>query len=430
MGMTMTQKTLADAAGVDAVEVGEVIFPEVNAVSTTDISVQQIDGVLKELGSKKIFDPDRISISADHFHLNNHQKELSRIRQTRKFAQRFKVENYTPPGRRGISHIHNSESGHVIPGDVVVSGDSHASAYGAIGAVGLAVGGTDLAMAMTLGKLWLQVPESIRVTFTGEPDQVITGKDFALRMQRELGPTGALGKAIEFDGNSLEAFPIGDRFIIADSAFECGALTGLMIPHGKALEYLADQTQREAQYYLPDDDAEFADTIEIDAENVEPLIREVGTNSIFGVSGLTKTVPIDQVIIGGCAGGQIEDLYLAAKVLKYREIHEDVRLMIVPGSVQVYRRLINEGLASIFTELGASIHPPTCGPCPESTIASLAPGERGVVTSRGRSYQNGSQVYSASVAVAAATAVTGELTDPRELIAESESSENGAPREY
>jgi len=420
MDMTMTQKTLASAAGVDQLEIGEVVFPEVSVITGTDISIAQAEEVLNKLGTKKVLIPDRISITADHFHVNNHQIELERIQRTRKFARRFTIDNYTPPGRGGISHIYNCEAGHVIPGDVVVSGDAHASAYGAVGALGLAVGGTDLAMAMTLGKMWLQVPESIRVTFTGMPDQVITGKDLALQAQRELGMTGALNRSIEFDGNSLDSFPIGDRFIIADSSFDCGALTSLMIPHGKALEYLADQTRREAQYYLPDDDAGFVETIEIDAGQIEPLIHDVGSESIFGVSGVSKSIPVDQVVIGGCAGGQIEDLYLAAKVLKYREIHKDVRLLVIPGSMEVYRRLINEGLASIFTELGATIHSPVCGPCPEGRIAPLAPGERGIVTSRGRSYHNGSQVYSASVAVAAASAVTGELTDPRQLIADSE----------
>lgn len=413
----MTQQTLADAAGVEEVQPGEVIFPEITLASGTDISIPQAAAVLKELETENLFDPGKVTVTSDHFHSNNHSTDLARIAQTRKFAQQYRVNNYTPPGRGGVSYIQNSDTGRVIPGDVVVSADSHACAYGALGAFGMPISGTDLAMALTQGKLWLQVPEAIRVTFTGTPDQLLTGKDLGLQMLRELGPTGALGKSIEFDGEALEALPIGDRFILADMAFDCGAVNGMMIPHGKALEYLAEQTTREAEYYFPDDDADYVKTIEINTEEMEPLIGEANSpNTVFGVSALENPVPVQQVVIGGCGGGQIEDLWLASKVLKYREIHEDVRLLIIPGSVTAYRRMVNEGLASIFTELGASVWAPTCGPCPESTIGRLAPGERGVVTSRGRDYQNGSKVYTASVAVAAAAAVTGELTDPRQLL--------------
>ncbi|MCF7803049.1 MAG: 3-isopropylmalate dehydratase large subunit [Candidatus Marinimicrobia bacterium] len=427
----MTQKTLAHAAGVDAVEPGEVIFPEINLAAGSDNAIPQASRVLEDLDSKQVFNPEKVAVASDHFHLNNSRTALQRNSTVSRFASKFKIAKHDLPGRGGVAHIHNSDSGRVIPGDVVVAADSHACAYGALGAFGMPVGGTDLAMAMTLGKLWIQIPGAIRVTFTGEPSQLVTGKDLGLMMLRELGPTGALGKSIEFAGESLEVFPIGDRFILADMAFECGAINGMMVPHGKALEYLGDKAEREAQYFMADDDAEYEDSIEINAEELEPLIADVERpGTVFGVSALEKSVPVDQVVIGGCGGAQVEDLYLAAKVMKYRQIDENVRLLIIPGSVETYRRLINEGLASIFTELGASIWAPTCGPCPDTAIAELAPGETGVVTTRGRSYQNGSQVYSASVAVAAASAVTGHLTDPRDLIGEIETPTPGADSEF
>lgn len=421
MGMTMTEKTLAAAAEEDAVEPGDVIYPRFSLITGTEMSIPRVRAVLSDMGVSQVADPGRVMVVSDHYHPGVAPDYLEQNRLTREFVSRFGIAGYAPAGRGGVAYLHVSDQARVIPGDTVVAGDAHGTAYGALGAFGMAVGSTDLAVAMTLGQLWVQVPESVKVTFVGQREQLVTGKDLALALQREATPGLLTGKAVEFHGDVLEELSLGDRFTLADQAGAAGALNAIMPPNQLVLEYLEEATAREAEYHFPDEDAGYAEEIEIDLDELEPMLEEAGEpGKIYGVSAVQEEIPVHQVIIGGCSGGNIDDLWMAAKVMKYRETHDQVRLVIIPGSSRVYRRMVNEGLASIFIELGASIFPPVCGVCPDSLIGELTSGEQAVVTGRGRYDGSGTRTWSAGPAVAAAAAVTGRLTDPGTLVTEPE----------
>lgn len=420
MGMTMTEKTLAAAAGQETVEPGDIIYPRLSLITGTEISIPRVQEVLAEMNVSNLPDPGKVAVVTDHYHPGMGVEYLELNKLTREFVSRYGVKEYFSEGRGGVAYVHLSDRGMVIPSDVVVAGDAHGAAYGALGAFGMSVGSTDLAVAMILGQLWLQVPESVKVTLNGQPGPLLTGKDLALALRREGGDQ-FIGRSIEYQGDALEALSLGSRFALADLAGSVGAVNAILPPNQIVLEYLSEKSNREAEYHFPDDDARYAAEIEMDLDALEPMLRELGEQEkIYGVSALGDEIPIDQVVIGGCGGGTIDDLWLAAKVMKYRQVHERIRLIIIPGSNEVYQRMVNEGLASIFTELGATILSPICGVCPDSLIGRMRPGERAVVTGHGRDYGPGTRMWSASPAVAAATAVTGVLTDPHVLITESE----------
>ncbi len=425
MSMTMTEKTLAAATATTVVKPGDLLYPDISLMTATEFTAPGTYEFLKQMGVSKLADSGKVAVVTGHYHVGVSDQQLRLIRQTSDFVKEYGIRNYFGPGKGGVPYLQLSDQGLIIPGDVVVGADAHAAAFGALGAFGLPVGSTDLAIALTLGQIWIQVPESLQVNFTGEPDQLLTGKDYGLAVLRELDAARVTGRAVEFQGGALDNLSMGDRFTLADMALDFGALNAIMQPNEKVLEYLSEEITREAQYYFPDDDATYSETIDIDVETLEPLVQEVhAPEKIYGVSALRTDVSIGQVIIGGCSGGFIDDLWKATRVLKYRKIHPEVRLIIIPGSPLTYQRMVNEGLASIFTELGASVTAPVCGPCPDSGIGRIPPGERTLVTSRGRVYQPETQVWSGSVATAAATAVSGVLSDPRELITEAESPES------
>jgi len=421
MGMTITEKTLAAATDEEVVEPDDLIYPQISLMAGTEFTIPQVYKFLQNTGVSNIVDPEKIAVVNGHYHLGADDDYLQLVKDTQHFVKSYAIDSYFNESRGGVPYLHLSDHGYVIPGDVVIGSGVHASAFGAIGAYGMEVGSTDLAIALTLGQLWIEVPESIRFDFHGEPDQVLTGKDYGLAALREAGKIPTAGLSLEFHGEALDYLTMGDRFTLADMTMDFGALNGILQPNDKVLEYLAETATREAEYYFPDDDADYVDSVEIDVETLEPMVQEVhNPDKIYSVSAVQKDIPMDQVIIGGCGGGTIDDFRMAARVLKYRKIHPDTRMLIIPGSNTTYQQLVNEGLASIFTELGAKVISPMCGPCPDSSIGRTLPGKRSLVTSRGRLFHPDDQVWSGSVATAAASAVTGVLSDPRDLVGGSE----------
>ncbi|MBD3275257.1 MAG: hypothetical protein GF372_08100 [Candidatus Marinimicrobia bacterium] len=423
MGMTMIEKTLAAASEESTVKPDDVIFPNIDLVTATDVTLPGASQVLDEVGIQKIFDPNKVSITLDSYSLSNSTGLIALADRAKKFADQHGIEKVHKSGRGGVSHITNILDGLAVPGDLIIASDSHGAAYGGIGALGYRVGATDLAVALSLGQLWITVPETIRVTFTGELDQLITGKDLGLLLQREIPSEDILNRAVEFAGEPLLDLSVPDRLVLSDMAAEAGAVTAMIPPNEIILQYLADRSQKEAKYHFADDDAEYAGDFEISLEHAQSLLQDINKpERIFAASALSDEKPVQTVVLGGCGGGQIEDFSLAAQVMKYRHVHEDVRLIIIPATDETFQQMVNQGLASIFAELGASIWPPTCAFCPDSALEMLAENGLAVITGKGAPGLTSAEVYSASVPVAAASAVNGYITDPKALVDEPEPS--------
>lgn len=423
MGMTMIEKTLAAASEEAVVNPGDVIFPNIDLVTATDVTLPAASQVLDEVGIQKIFDSNKVSVTLDTYGLSNSPDLLALSDRSNTFAQQHHIENIHKSGRGGISHIVNILDGLAVPGDLIIASDSHGSAYGGIGALGYRVGATDLAVALSLGQLWITVPDTIRITFTGELDQLLTGKDLGLLLQREVPGEKLLNRAVEFAGEPLMNLSVPDRLVLSDMAAEAGAATAMIPPNEIILQYLEDRSQKEAEYYFADEDAEYADDFEFALDDAQSLLQSINKPSrIFAASALKDEKQIQTVVIGGCGGGQIEDFTLAAQVMKYRHVHENVRLIIIPATDETFQQMVNQGIASIFVELGASIWPPTCAFCPDSALEMLAERSSAVVTGKGAPGLTSAEVYSASVPVAAASAVKGYLTDPKALVDEPEPS--------
>lgn len=418
MGMTITQKILAAHAGKEYVEPGELIEAKVDLVLGNDITAPIAIKEFEELGINKVFDNEKIALIPDHFTPNKDIKSAEQVKILREFAKKYNIVHFYDVGRVGVEHALLPELGLVRPGMCIIGADSHTCTYGAFGAFSTGVGSTDMAAAMATGKTWFKVPESIKFVVYGKLQPYVSAKDIILHIIGSIGVDGALYASMEFAGDTIAELSMEGRMTMANMAIEAGAKNGIFAPDGKTVEYIKSRTGLPYTLYYSDDDARYVTIKEYDASKIEPSVafphlpenikpaREAG-------------VKIDQVVIGSCTNGRIEDLRVAAKILKGRKVHKDVRLLIIPATQEVYRKALEEGLIDIFIEAEAAVSAPTCGPCLGGHMGILAEGERCVATTNrnfvGRMGHPKSEVYLASPAVAAASAILGKIAHPDEL---------------
>ncbi|MCI1982109.1 MAG: 3-isopropylmalate dehydratase large subunit [Oscillospiraceae bacterium] len=416
MGMTMTQKILAAHAGLPAVEAGQLIEAKLDLVLGNDISSPvAIDG-FEKCGADSVFDRNRIALVMDHFVPNKDIKSAEQCQRARNFARKYGIVNFFDAGRMGIEHALLPEQGLVGPGDCIIGADSHTCTYGALGAFSTGVGSTDMAAGMITGKAWFKVPSAIRVVLTGKPGRWIGGKDVILYLIGKIGVDGALYRSLEFTGEGLQYLGMADRLTIANMAIEAGAKNGIFPVDGITMEYENGRFQRKPVVYQADPDAVYESAVEIDLSALRPIVAFPHLPSNTKTIDEAGRVKIDQSVIGSCTNGRIEDLRIAASILKGRRVADGVRCIVIPATQQIYLQAVREGLAEIFVEAGAVFSTPTCGPCLGGHMGVLAEGERAVSTTNrnfvGRMGHVKSEVYLAGPAVAAASAVTGFLTDP------------------
>ena len=417
MAMTMSQKILAAHAGLDSVQPGQLIMADLDMVLANDITGPVAIKEFEKSGAERVKDSAKIALVMDHFAPNKDIKSAQQCKICRDFAAGQGIENFFDVGRMGIEHALLPEQGLVGAGDLVIGADSHTCTYGALGAFSTGVGSTDMAAGMMSGKCWFKVPQAIKFVLSGQPAQYICGKDIILHIIGMIGVDGALYKSMEFAGDGIKHLSIDDRFTICNMAIEAGAKNGIFPVDEVALDYMKGRFDREIKIYEPDPDAEYERTIEIDLSALKPTVAfphlPENARTEWG------EIPIDQVVIGSCTNGHISDLRIAAEILKGRKVAKNVRAIIIPATNEIYLQAVHEGLVDIFIDAGAVVSTPTCGPCLGGYMGILAQNERAVSTTNrnfvGRMGHVTSEVYLASPYVAAASAVTGRLTSPKEL---------------
>ena len=426
MGMTMTQKLLASHAGLDRVSPGDLIEADLDYCMGNDVTTPPAVSVFKKLGVDSVFDKDRVLMIQDHFTPNKDIKSAELNKTMRCFAKENCISHYYELGRRemGIEHVIIPDNGIVFPGDLIIGADSHTCTYGALGAFSTGVGSTDLACAMARGKTWFKVPEAIRVELVGTPGEYVTGKDIILHLLGLIGVDGALYRSLEFTGDGIRQLNMADRLTICNMAIECGAKNGIFPVDEITLDYIAKADPdkfREGKYKIfePDSDAAYEETITIDLSSVPLTVALPHLPSNTRAAKDASDLKIDQVVIGSCTNGRSEDIKMAARILKGRKIHPDVRCIIIPGSQKVYREALDNGYLEIFDDAGCVISTPTCGPCLGGHMGVLASGERCVSTTNrnfvGRMGDTSSEVILSGVAVAASSAVMGRVATPFDL---------------
>ncbi|MEW5706060.1 MAG: 3-isopropylmalate dehydratase large subunit [Actinomycetota bacterium] len=419
MGMTITEKILAAHADKDKVSPGDLINIKLDLVLANDITAPISIRQFREIGVDKVFDKDKVVLVPDHFAPNKDIDSAEQCLMVRRFAFEQDLTNYYEVGRMGIEHALLPEKGLVLPGDAVVGADSHTCTYGGLGAFSTGMGSTDIAAAMATGETWLKVPSSIKFIFNGQLNPWVSGKDLILYTIGQIGVDGALYQAMEFTGDAISALSMDSRFSICNMAIEAGGKSGIIAPDDKTLDYVKSRARRDFTVYESDSDAEYAAVYEWDASNIEPQVAfpHLPSNT-RGISEVGEVL-IDQVVIGSCTNGRIEDLRMAAQVLKGREVDKKVRCIIIPATQDIYRQAIKEGLIDIFIEAKAAVSTPTCGPCLGGHMGILAKGERAVATTNrnfvGRMGHPESEVYLSNPAVAAASAIAGKIVSPDQV---------------
>jgi 3-isopropylmalate/(R)-2-methylmalate dehydratase large subunit len=416
--MTLAEKILAAHCGKKKVVPGELINVRVDMVLANDITAPIAIKEFRRIGVKKVFDPQKIVMVPDHFVPN---KDILSAEQA-KLMKEFALEQgmiYFEVGQMGIEHVILPEKGLVLPGDVVIGADSHTCTYGAVGAFSTGMGSTDIAAAMATGDIWMKVPQTIKFVYRGKLRKWVTGKDLILHTIGDIGVDGALYAAMEFTGEVIAALSMDSRFTMANMAIEAGGKAGLFPVDKKTLAYVEPRAQRPFKVYEPDKDAEYARVVEYDVSRVEPQVAFPHLPSNTKPISKVGKIKIDQVVIGSCTNGRLEDIRIAAKVLKGKQVAPHVRCIIIPGSQQVYLEALREGLVEAFINAGAVVSTPTCGPCLGGYMGILAAGERCVSTTNrnfvGRMGSTKSEVYLANPAVAAASAIAGRIAGPEEV---------------
>jgi 3-isopropylmalate/(R)-2-methylmalate dehydratase large subunit len=417
--MTITEKILADHVASGTVATGEFILAHVDMALGNDITAPIAIEQFESAGAHKVFDPEKICLVADHFVPNKDMKSAEQAKQLREFARKHGIAHFYDVGRMGIEHALLPEQGLVGPGALVIGADSHTCTYGALGAFATGVGSTDLAAAMATGKAWLKVPESMKLVYSGPLRRWVSGKDLILYTIGRIGVDGALYRAMEFAGDTITSLPIADRLTICNMAIEAGAKSGIIAPDGETKRYVEERSDKEWVFYESDPDALYADVLEFDSSPIELQVAVPHSPGNAVAVGEVGEVQIDQVVIGSCTNGRIEDMRVAAGILEGRRVARDVRLIVIPATQRVYLDCIKEGLAEIFVEAGGVVSTPTCGPCLGGHMGVLAAGEVAVATTnrnfRGRMGHPDSTVYLAGPAVAAASAVAGRIVSPDEV---------------
>lgn len=419
MGMTMTQKILAAHAGLNEVCAGQLIEANLDMVLGNDVTSPVAINEMNKFGKTNVFDKTRISLVMDHFTPNKDIQSAENCKQVREFAVKNDILHYYDVGNMGIEHALLPEQGIVTCGDCIIGADSHTCTYGALGAFSTGVGSTDMAAGMVTGKAWFKVPSAIKVVITGKKAAYISGKDVILHLIGEIGVDGALYKSLEFTGDGIKELSMDDRLCISNMAIECGAKNGIFPVDDVTIDYVTGRSLREYKVYEADEDADYDSVVEIDLSSLKPTVACPHLPENTKTIDEMEKIEIDQVVIGSCTNGRMEDMRTAAQILKGKKVAKGVRCIVIPATQTIYLNCIKEGLAEIFVEAGAIVSTPTCGPCLGGHMGILASGEKAVSTSNrnfvGRMGHTKSEIYLASPAVAAASAVKGYIADPRNV---------------
>lgn len=416
----MIEKILAAHSDQDELKPGDIVNARVDMVLGNDITTPVAVDEFNKIGVDQVFDKERIAIVPDHFAPNKDIKAAEQVNMIRKFARKHEITNFFEVGQMGIEHVLLPEKGLTLPGEIIIGADSHTCTYGALGALGTGVGSTDMAAAMAAGKAWFKVPPTIKIEYKGELKPYVSGKDLILYTIGQIGVDGALYKAMEFTGEAIENLSMDGRMTMSNMAIEAGAKAGLIAADEKTEEYLKGRAQRDYTVRSADPDAEYDEVIEIDVSQIEPQVAFPSLpENTKGIDEIKDKIEIQQSVIGSCTNGRIEDLRVAAEIFKGQKVNENVRCLVFPGTQAIYKQAMNEGLFDIFIDAGAAVSTPTCGPCLGGHMGVLAEGEKAISTTNrnfvGRMGSTGSEVYLASPAAAAASAIKGYIAGPEEV---------------
>lgn len=423
-GMTITEKILARAAGRDRVEPGELIMAEVDLAMANDITAPLAIEAFERIGTPAVWDREKVALVPSHFMPAKDIASAKMGTRMRQFAESQHIAHYFEVGRSGIEHILLPEQALVLPGQVIIGADSHSCTYGAVGCFSTGVGSTDLAGVLATGKIWLKVPETLKIVYSGRPPKWVVGKDLILKVISEIGDDGALYMAMEHTGETIQNLSMESRLTLTNMAIEGGGKSGIVPPDDVTIEYVESRRAaygRTAPYevMLSDPDARYARTIEIDVEALEPMVAQPSLPSRSVPVSEVEGQEVDQVFIGSCTNARMEDLRVAASILQGRRVHPGIRLIVIPATQDLYNQANREGLIEIFSEAGAAVSAATCGPCLGGYMGVLGPGERCLSTSnrnyRGRMGDPTAEVWLSNPAVAAATAVTGRISHPESV---------------
>ena len=421
MGMTMTQKILAAHAGLDHVVAGQLIEAKLDVVMANDITGPMALPIFRQM-AEKVFDKDKVVLVPDHFTPNKDIKSAENSKSIREFAKDQGLSWYFEQGKSGVEHAILPEAGVVAAGECIIGADSHTCTYGALGAFSTGVGTTDIATGMATGELWFKVPSALKFVLKGQPGPYVSGKDIIIHIIGKIGVDGALYKSMEFTGEGIAALSMDDRFTMANMAIEAGAKNGIFPVDDQTKAYLNERTKKAYQVYEADEDAEYDEVIEINLSEVRPTVafpHLPGNAKTIDEIEAMEPIKIDQVVIGSCTNGRMEDMRKAAAILKGHKVHEDVRVMVIPATQKIYKQCIKEGLLDIFVDAGCAVNTPSCGPCMGGHMGVMAAGEKCVSTTNrnfvGRMGHVDSLIYLASPEVAAASAIAGCIANPEKV---------------
>ena len=418
--MTITEKILAAHAGKEKVSPGELLNAKVDLILANDITAPIAIREFGKTGAKKVFDRKRVALIPDHFAPQKDIKAAEQCKLLRDFSNEQDLDLYFEVGRMGVEHALLPEQGIVVPGDLVIGADSHTCTYGGLGAFATGVGSTDVAAAMASGECWFKVPESMKFIYFGKLNKWVSGKDLILHTIGDIGVDGALYRAMEFEGEVIDSLPMYGRLTMCNMAIEAGGKNGLIVPDAITEEYVNGRAKREYKFYTSDKDAEYADVKEYDCSKIVPTVACPHLPSNTKPASELSSITIDQVVVGSCTNGRIEDMREAAEIIKGKKVNPNVRMIVIPATQQIYLQAVKEGLAEIFVEAEAVFSTPTCGPCLGGHMGILAKGEKAIATTNrnfvGRMGDPGSEVYLSNPAVAAASAIKGRIALPEEVL--------------
>lgn len=417
--MTITEKIFAKHAGLESVKAGDLITAKVDITLANDITGPVAIKEFKKIGADKVFDKTRTVFVPDHFVPNKDIKSAEQAKYMREFVKEQNITNYFEVGRMGIEHALLPDMGIVCSGDLILGADSHTCTYGAIGAFSTGVGSTDLACAMASGETWLKVPPTIKVEFNGKLNKWVSAKDLILYLIGKIGVDGALYKTLEIGGSAIDELPMDGRFTICNMAIEAGAKNGIIIPDEITKKYVSERCKREWVFYTSDENAEYEQVIKIDVSEIEPQVAFPHLPENTKPISKVGDIKIQQAVIGSCTNGRLSDLKVASEILKGRKVHPDVRLIVIPGTQEIYLKAVENGYVQDIIKAGGAVSTPTCGPCLGGHMGILAKGEKAISTTNrnfvGRMGHTESEIYLASPAIAAASAILGKIGSPEEL---------------
>ncbi len=420
MPQTITEKIIAKHCGKEEVSPGELVNIDLDVILAHEVTTPPAISALERNGIDQVFDPDKIVVTPDHFVPNKDEKTAELAKRLRDWVKKHKIKNYYEIGRHGICHTILIENGHVLPGMTVVAGDSHTCTHGVVGAFGMGIGSTELAAAIATGKSWFIVPETIKVEINGELGKGVYSKDVMLQILSKLGVDGATDKVIEYVGSTIDAMEVEDRVVLTNMAVEAGATLGIINPDKKTIKYVEQRSNKKYDLVKSDADAKFSSHKKFDVSSLEPMVAVPSLPSNGKTVSKVKDVKVDQAVVGSCTNGRIGDLREAAAVLKGNEVHKDVRMIVIPATTKIYKQALREGLLEQFIDANATVSTPTCGPCLGGHMGVLAEGERCIASTNrnfvGRMGHPKSEVYLASPATVAASAIDGKVADPRKYL--------------